>query len=494
MSQFFGVSASILRSKRVIKLDLRDKQEVELFKLIRAAKRTRFGQKHQFTDLQRYEDFQDEVPLSFYSDMRDQIDDIKREALNVCWPGRVRKFAVSAGTSGNGKHLPLTTDRLISDKKFMRKIAWSYFRQRPNIFRLWGKHISLPGSVEDFSGFRIGEISAFTARHVPWWLSPFQLIDTEELTKLPLNKKIELVLEQSVDKNIRVISSAPSWTLTLFQRLLKRTGANSISEIWPNLKLLVCGGVKLANYRPHLQQLIGKSDIDFIETYGASEGYFAFTDKLDRDDLKLVIDNKIFYEFIPNPLPDPDSLAIQETLPVWEVEPETPYAMIVSTNAGLWRYAMNDIVQFTQTDPPRIKVMGRVSEMLDDYGEALYAYEAEQALREAASEFDLDIGTFTIGAQLENERSIPYHSWFVQTYETIHRDTLDHLGKRIDKQLQEMNRHYGIRRETDALGEPQIYSIDQQQINYWLEDHNKQKAQGKLPSILRNKEDIRFFS
>ncbi len=474
-------------------MDLRDKQEVELFKLIRAAKSTRFGQNHRFTDLQRYEDFQEEVPLSFYSDLTDQIADIKKGALNIAWPGKVQQFAVSAGTSGTGKHLPLTPDRLRSDKLFMRKIVRSYFRQRPNIFRLWGQHISLPGSLEDSTDLQIGEISAFTARHVPWWLSPFQLINTEELVEMPFSQKITRVLDKAIDKDVRVVSSAPSWILTLFQRLLKKSGVNAVADVWPNLKLLVCGGVKLANYRPHLEQLIGKSDIDFIETYGASEGYFAYTDKLEKDDLKLVIDNEIFYEFIPNPLPDPDSLAIQETVPIWEVEADTPYAMIVSTNAGLWRYAMNDIVQFTQTDPPRIKVMGRVSEMLDDYGEALYAYEAEQALRDVAAELDLDIGTFTIGAHLENERAVPRHSWFVQTYETLHRDTLDRLVSKIDKQLQENNRHYAIRRETDALGEPQIHSIDQQQINYWLEDHNKQKAQGKLPSILQKEEDIQFF-
>lgn len=475
-------------------MDLRDKQEIELFKLVRAATDTRFGQHHRFQELQRYEDFREEVPLCFYSDMTSSLEDIKKGALNVLWPGKVRNFAVSAGTSGTGKHLPLTDERLESDRQFMRKVAWSYLRQRPNIFKLWGDHLSLPGSLEPSAdGFEIGEISAFTARHVPWWLAPFQLIDTKELVQLPFNQKIDRVLTEAADQDVRAITSAPSWLLTIFQRLLQKTQANTIAEIWPNLQLLVCGGVKLANYRPHLQQLIGDKEVDFIETYGASEGYFAYTDQLDRDDLKLVIDNEIFYEFIPDPLPDPDSLAIQEAIPIWEVEPETPYAMIVSTNAGLWRYAMNDIVEFTQTDPPRIKVKGRVSEMLDDYGEALYAYEAEQALRQAAAELDLEIGIFTMGALLKNEQSTPHHRWFVQTYDPIHQDTLDRLGKKLDQQLQEVNRHYGIRRESGALGMPKVHSINQQQINHWLEDRGKQKAQGKLPSILRDEGDIQFF-
>ena len=474
-------------------MNLRDKQESELLKLISTAKDTQFGQQHGFAELQRYEDFIEQVPLSFYSDISEQVEEIKKGTPDVTWPDKTQQFAISAGTSGSGKHLPLTEERLQSDRKFMRKIVWNYLRQRPNIFRLLGTHISLAGTLEESTGFAIGEISAFTARHVPWWLSPFQLINTEELVQMAFSQKIELVIKKAVNRDVRVISSAPSWLLSIFQRMLKKIQADSISEIWPNLNLLVCGGVKLANYKSHLLQLIGKSDIDFIETYGASEGYFAFSDKLDRDDLKLVIDNEIFYEFIPNPLPDRDSMAIQESVPIWEVEEDTPYAMIVSTNGGLWRYAMNDIVQFTQTDPPRVKVMGRVSEMLDDYGEALYAYEAEQTLRKIASDLDLDIGAFTIGAHLEDERAIPRHSWFVQTYKTLHRDTLDRLGTKIDKRLQEINRHYAIRRETDVLAEPQIHSIDQQQINYWLEDHDKQKAQGKLPSILQDEEDIQFF-
>jgi hypothetical protein len=474
-------------------LDLRDKQEIELFKLIRAAKHTEFGKNHRFTDLQRYEDFRDEVPISFYSDISSRISDIKSGVADIFWPGTVDQFAVSAGTSGTGKHLPLTDRRIQSDRRFMRQITLNYFLQRPNIFRLWGKHISLPGSLESSADIDIGEISAFSARNIPWWLSHFQLFDSKQLIQWPFGQKIDRVLEKSVDQDIRVISSAPSWVLTLFQRLLKKTGAQSVSEVWPNLKVLVCGGVKLANYRTYLQELIGTQKVDFIETYGASEGYFGFTDNLDRDDLKLVIDNEIFYEFIPNPLPDKDSLAIQETVPLWEVEPNTPYAMIVSTNAGLWRYALNDIVEFTQTDPPRINVKGRVNEMLDDFGEALYAYEAEEALKESAAELNIDIGCFTIGAQLENGQSMPQHVWFVQTYDTIHRDTLDRLGNKIDGRLREVNRHYAIRRESDALASPRIHSIDQQQINYWLADHGKQKAQGKLPSILRDDEDIQFF-
>lgn len=474
-------------------MTLRDLQEEQLFILVRAAAETQFGQKYRFTNLQRYEDFRDTVPISFYNDIAPGIEQLKNGVPNLFWPENVRKFAISSGTTSTGNHLPLTPERLQSDRRFMRKVTKSYLLQRPNIFRLWGKHISLPGTHKQDQEVTIGEISAHSARNIPWWLTYFQLIDPNKLVTLSFREKVDTIIEKAIDSDIRVVTAAPSWMLTIFQKVLKQTGSDNIGEVWPKLSLLVCGGVKLSSYKPHLRQLIEKPGVDFIETYGASEGYFSYTDDLQRDDMKLVIDNGIFYEFIPNPLPDQNSLAIQDSLPLWEVETGTPYAMIVSTNAGLWRYALNDIVQFTRTDPPRIKVMGRVSEMLDDYGEALYAYEAEQALQEAAAEFNITVGTFTIAATLEDEHSVPRHQWFIHLPDPIHRDTLDRLAQHIDCSLREKNRHYAIRRESEALGDPTLHTISQQQINAWLKKNGKEKAQGKLPSILDDNNDIRFF-
>ncbi|HET6527316.1 MAG TPA: GH3 auxin-responsive promoter family protein [Balneolaceae bacterium] len=474
-------------------MKIRSIQEKQLFNLLSFAAKTQFGKKHSFGGIQSYKDFTQKVPISFYNDISAQIEDLKKGVSDLFWHGDVSKFAVSAGTSGKGKHLPLTTQRLQSDRVFMRKVAKSYLRQRPNIFSLWGTHISLPGILEEKDGFEIGEISAFTAQHAPWWLRPFQLISTDELNRLPFSQKVDRIINKAAEKDVRVITAVPSWLLTIFQRLLKSTGANSIAEIWPNLQLLVCGGVKLANYRPHLEQLLGNPGIDFIETYGASEGYFSFTDDLQQNDMKLVIDNDIFYEFIPNPLPDQDSLSIQETVPLWQVETGVPYAMIVSTNAGLWRYGLNDIIKFTQTDPPRIEVLGRVSEMLDDYGEALYAYEAAQALRETTKAENMAVDAFTVGASLEKGSSVPRHFWFLQTSGPVHPDTLNRLAKNLDSILCENNRHYAIRRESDALGMPECYSITQQKISLWMEENDKNKAQGKLPAILRDESDIQFF-
>lgn len=474
-------------------MDKKDTQQKLLIELIRKAENTTFGQQHNFKQITCYHDFRKQVPISFYKDISAKIGQLKEGVSNIFWPGTIDRFAVSAGTSGEGKHLPLSDQRLKSDRRFMRKIAVSYLQQRPNFLDIIGKHISLPGLLEKKKDFQIGEISAFSAQHAPFWLTPLQFFDHDEFIDLSFSKKIERILNEATNTDVRVITAAPNWVLTIFQRLLKQTAKESIAEIWPNLKLLICGGVKLDNYRPHIQDLLGNKEVDFIETYGASEGYIAFSDDLRRNNLKLIFDNGIFYEFIPNPLSDQDAMSVQETVPLWEVRPHTPYAILVTTNAGLWRYALNDIVEFKNTAPPRIEVMGRVSEMLDDYGEALYAYEAAEILQKTAEEFEITVGNFTVGAQMASAQDIPRHFWFIQTSEALHRDTLIRFAKKLDTALQQENRHYAIRRESETLGEPKVFTITQQQINDWLQQKGKEKAQGKLPSMLRNNQDIEYF-
>lgn len=465
-------------------------QELILFRLLDTAGDTEYGQKYDFDNIKNYATFTERLPITFHKDLLPYIEKIKKGEPDILWPGKTHKFAVSAGTTGEGKHLPITEERLACDAVFMREVAFSYLKQRPNLARILGKHLSLPGSLEHKNGFQIGEISGFSALCTPAWLKALQLEDPVKLTKLSFQSKFEMLLEKALNANLKVISAAPSWILTLFQQALDKTGKNSIAEIWPKLQLLVCGGVKLANYRPHLEKLMGGKEPDFIETYGASEAYIAYTDDLERPDLKLVPENWIFYEFIPDPLPDEDALSIQDTVPLWEVEPGVSYAIVVSTSSGLWRYALRDVVEFTSLNPPRLVVKGRVSEMLDDFGEGLYVFEAEQALEKAINNINIPQGNFTIAPRLLSEKEIPYHHWLLHITEPVHRQTLEHLARSIDEYLQQINRHYAIRRESGALATPKVDTISQQDINRWMEACDKTRAQAKLPKILRNNVDV----
>lgn len=471
---------------------MRSIQENILEYLLAEGESTHFGCKHGFNNIRDYDMFREKVPLQEYVDIKSAISEMKEGQPDILWPGSIQKYAVSAGTTSEGKHLPLSGARLSSDIRFMRKVAISYFRQRPNFLNLLGKHLSLPGTIQKLDSYQVGEVSGFLATGAPLWLRPLQLVNPDKLTTMSFREKFNLLLQEALDSNIKVIVAVPSWILTLFQQALKETGKSSVAEIWPGLTLLVCGGVKLDNYRPHLQKLMGGHSPDYIETYGASEGYFAYSDDLNRNDLRLVIDNGIFYEFIKDPKPESTGSRseLPETVPLWEVKTSVPYALVVTTNGGLWRYRVRDIIEFTSIDPPRILVKGRVSEMLDDFGEALYIYEAEDALHASFREMNLQKTTFTIIPNLSDESELPYHHWLVQFEDPQSNEELHKLAQKIDHHLCETNRHYATRREGGALGAPVVHEISQQQVNRWMEAGNRIGAQRKLPKIIRENTEV----
>lgn len=464
--------------------DIQKRQQSELHLLLRQAQETVIGRSYAFSSITSYKQFSRSVPIHSYADIKADVQRMKEGIKDILWPGTVDCFAVSAGTSGEGKHLPFTQARRNSDRQFMRRVIWSYLKQRPNILRLAGSHLSIPGSVEEQGNFQIGEISGFTARSAPAILRMLQVADPAQLTTLSFRQKFDLLLNRAIESNLKVITAVPSWILTLFQETLKRTGKSSITEVWPDLSLLVCGGVKLANYRSHFEELTTGLSLDFIETYGASEGYIGFTDDLEQHDMIMVTDNGIFFECIPYPLPNTNASSIEETIPLWEVQTGVPYGLLMSTNAGLWRYTLNDIIEFTSLNPLRFEVKGRVNDMLDDFGEALYLYEAEQALAETMQALNRQVGAFTIAPVLRDKNSIPFHRWFIQFTEPVHPDTLKKIAAGIDKGLQQINRHYTIRRETNALGMPEIRPVAQADINQWMEQNGKARAQGKMPKIM----------
>lgn len=310
---------------------------------------------------------------------------------------------------------------------------------------------------------------------------------------MSFSEKFDRILNASIKEDVRVITAVPTWILTLFQRVLEVTGCLNIQQVWPNLELIISGGVKLANYRSHLESLCGTLEPDFIETYGASEGYFSYTDAVGEKDMKLVLDNGIFYEWVPY---EHDS-SIQESriLPTWNIEKGVPYEMLVTTNAGLWRYRVKDVIEFTSLNPPKIRVKGRTQEVLDDHGEAVYGWEAEKALTECTEQLGLDFDQFTIGSHLDSKHARPRHYWFILFKESkkIPSSTLHKLEESVDDKLQSINRHYAIRRNSDALVGPRIYKINFSTIQHWLDNKGELRAQSKLPRILSHQTDIEMM-
>lgn len=467
---------------------IQTKQEEQLLSLLHKAAGTRFGRQFGFASIGTYNDYVNQVPVQTYDDIRPFIDQTKAGEQDVLWPGTIRNFAVSSGTTGSGKHLPLSDDRLTSDIRFLHRVVRNYLWQYPDPGLFTGQHLSLPGTVEqtsDSPSIRLGEISGFLGIRSPRWLRFLQIIDPVQLSMMPWAEKFETVIRRSITADLRVISAVPSWILILFREVLKRTGKSAIAEIWPNLRLLVCGGVPLAGYRQMLNRMCHGLPLRYIENYGASEGYFSFNDHPESADMKLVTGNGVFFEFR-----EKAGETGSGVVPLWEVRPGIDYELIVSTNAGLWRYPMNDIITFTQTDPFRIRVTGRLANMLDQYGEALHYNEVRTVLNDFCKNTNTQFRHLFITPVSPGINSAPRHKWFIDWQNAPNFVNAGKMAKILDHELRKINRHYAIRRETNVLDIPIICKIDGQKLLTWLTEKVLNKAQTKVPTIILDEEQI----
>lgn len=468
-------------------------QKKELAGLLKKGSRTEYGKRFGFSDIDDFEAFANKVPMSTYSNIEPYIERMKKGEKNLIWPDRIHNFAVSAGTTGKGKHIPLSEDRLRSDQRFMRKVMFSYMSQRPNMLPFFmGSHVSLPGNIERLdsgSNVRLGEISAYLAKLSPGWLSLFQVRSPQTMIREEWTSKFDRTLEKAVRSDVRKMVAIPSWALRFFQRALELTGKKYIREIWPNFRLLICGGEALNTYRPHFNQLLEGLNMDYIENYGASESYFAFSDDLKKSDMLLTVDNGVFYEWIPNPKESKDNLMEQKTVPTWEVEKGVPYALVVSSNSGLWRYLINDVIAFTDTGQPRIQVVGRVSEIFDKFGEAVESHEAQSALEKSAEQTGATFSVFTMGGLIDPEIGAPRHFWFVQWVDQP--DDPEKFTKLLDENLGEINRHYYNRRTSMGIHPPVILNLTKNAMYKWREKHQELHAQTKMPRIINDEDKIK---
>lgn len=472
--------------------DVKATQLNTLKDLIEKARKTEYGKKYRFDRVSSYESFKKRVPMIRYQDIASYVERMKQGEKDVLWPGTVTDYAMSAGTTGGGKHIPLSNERLKSDQRFLRKVFFSFASQRTfDLPQLIGSHVSLPGNISAKNydpQIRIGEISAYLAEDSPSWLARFQVRSPETMVQEEWDKKFERCLRDAVQSDVKMITATPSWILKFFQRALKLTGKQRISEIWPNLKLLICGGEAIRTHKPHFEQLCEGLNLAYIENYGASEGYFAFSDDLKLDDLHLVLDNDLFYEWIPNPKQVQGDLTEQQTVPTWQVEPGVPYAMVITNNSGLFRYVMNDVIEFTNVRSPRIKVRGRVSDMLDKFGEMVELYQAEEALSRTAEALGASYSIFTAGGLVDADTGMPAHYWFIHWLQKP--DNMEAFAQRLDEELGQQSRLYSKRRGSGAIEQLRIFSMDKESIYQWQEEQRTVGAQTKIPKILHDEQQI----
>jgi len=430
--------------------------------------------------------YQQAVPLHTYADIAPDVMRLRRGARDILWPGGVRHFAVSSGTVSDGKIIPVTRQMLRLTRQFSLRVGWQYVRRSARVHILAGKHLTLPGRVEPDPvggpGTWIGEVSGLVAQQAPWWLRKgYQAIPDDVLALPDWEEKMTRIASIVAEQDIRLIAMVPSWALVLFRILLdQRPGVQSIHEIWPHLQVFISGGVALASYRPLLEQLIGVDSVDFIETYGASEGFFSYQDDPGDPVMLLPLHSDIFYEFIPV---EAGRTEHPERYTIAHVEPGVRYALCVTTCSGLWSYQVGDIIRFTRVTPPRIEVVGRTAEMLVRYGEALFLDEAQKALAHASKRLGVSVDEFHITVLPPTTECVPAHEWLIES-DTLSPAGCDTFGAYLDAYLQRINRHYRIRRASRALEKPVVRVLPQGTFYRWLyREKGEIKSQTKIPRM-----------
>ncbi|MEM9919100.1 MAG: GH3 auxin-responsive promoter family protein, partial [Bacteroidota bacterium] len=359
-----------------------EEQEKVFKSLLKTGRRTAFGKDHAFDSIQDYEHFKERVPIRDYEGLRPYVDRILAGEADVLWKGHPSYFAKTSGTTSGVKYIPLTKDSLPNHFGTARNALFNYFYKSGNGDFLDGKMIFLSGSpkMDKVSGIPTGRLSGIVNHQVPSWLRTNQLPSYRTNCIKEWERKLERIVDETLRKDMRLISGIPPWVQMYYERLLDRSGKRTIKELFPNLSVFVYGGVNYEPYRDALEQLVGER-IDSVETYPASEGFIAFQDHLDDPSLLLNVASGIFFEFVPAEEIFEDN---PTRLSLAEVETGVNYAIILNTNAGLWGYNIGDTVQFTSTKPYRLLVTGRIKHFISAFGEHVIGKEVENALMNVA--------------------------------------------------------------------------------------------------------------
>ena len=467
--------------------------------LLRRAAETEWGRRYGFAEIARAPDvaaaYRARVPLHDYDALREDAERVRRGARDVMWPGTFRHFAVSSGTASAGKVLPVSDEMLAKNRAFSVGTGLNYLAASGRPGFLFGKHLTLPGRIEPDAGrpeAMVGEVSGLQAEHAPAFFARLYQAVPNEVAFLPnWERKLAAIADRTMDLDVRLLVMAPTWALVLFQRLIERynqrqgRSARTVADVWPNLQVFISGGVALSSYRDLLQEQIGLPHLDFVETYGASEGFFSFQYGLGDTDMLLHLDNGVFFEFVRLE----DLHAAMENggeaprrYTIGEVEPDVRYAPFLSTCSGLWAYGVGDVVRFTSTSPHKIVVAGRTSEMIDKYGEAVFGEEARAALREACEATGARVRDFHIAPRPPRLDRLPAHQWLVE-FEQAPAD-LAAFAAALDGHLQEVNRHYQIRREARAFEAPEVVPLAEGAFYAWLKEAKGEvSGQTKVPRM-----------
>ena len=446
--------------------------------LVKVGSKTDFGKEHTFADIKTHQDFVNQVPVRDYEEFKPYIENIKQGRHNVLWKGQPIYFAKTSGTTSGIKYIPITKDSIPNHINTARNALLCYMSETGNTAFADGKLIFLSGSpeLERVGGIPTGRLSGIVNHHVPRYLRANQLPSFETNCIEDWETKLDKIIDETVEQDMRLISGIPPWMQMYFDKLTERTG-KKIKDIFPNFSVMVQGGVNFEPYKAKLFESIGKK-IDAIELFPASEGFFAFQDSQEEPGLLLNTNSGIFFEFIPVSEFGKEK---STRLTLKDVKANENYVLIVSSNAGLWAYNTGDTVKFVSVEPYRLVVTGRIKHFISAFGEHVIGEEVESALMAAAREEGIHVTEFTVAPVISQNGTKSYHEWFIE-FEEVPGDVKNFSGK-VDNNLREKNVYYDDLIKGHILDHLKIRIVKKGGFIDYMKSIGKLGGQNKVPRL-----------
>ncbi|WP_298142750.1 GH3 auxin-responsive promoter family protein [Flavobacterium sp.] len=480
--------ASWILKKRIHQIELfikypHEVQEELLLSLVRTAEHTVLGKKYGFGSVKSYAQFARQVPVVQYEDFEPEIEQCRQGAHNVFWPTPIKWFAKSSGTTNaKSKFIPVSNEALENcHYKAGKDLLCLYLNNNEDSQLFVGKSLRLGGSKELYESNNtfFGDLSAILIENMPFW-AEFSSTPSNRISLMSdWESKLPAIVNETINENVTSLAGVPSWMMVLLHRVLETTGKSSLLEIWPNLEVYFHGGVSFDPYRVPYRNLIPSNTFQYYEIYNASEGFFAIQDLNNSQDLLLMLDYGIFYEFIPM---SDFGTAEATIIPLWEVEVGKNYAMVITTNSGLWRYQIGDTVRFTSVDPFKIRVTGRTKHHINVFGEELIVENSDRAIAAACKGTSAEVVDYTVAPIFMDGKSKGAHEWIIEF--RAEPTDFEAFCTLLDDTLKSLNSDYEAKRNRNmTLNPPVIHQARKNLFYDWLKAQDKLGGQHKIPRL-----------
>ncbi|MBP7184965.1 MAG: GH3 auxin-responsive promoter family protein [Saprospiraceae bacterium] len=462
-----------------------------LDQFIKINKHTEWGQLHEFNKIKDYQSFTENVPLQDYETLKSYILRMMNGEKDILWGGVVKWFSKSSGTtSDKSKFIPVSDVNLrtchIRGSWYTTSILYSL---NPEMKIFSEKSMLMGGSLYDYPknpNTKFGDVSAIMISSMPWIGRPFFTPELEVALLPNWDEKIEKIAQSGIHENVVMLGGVPTWTIVLFRRMLEITGKKDILEIWPNFQVYIHGGVSFEPYRKQFEQFLPSKKVIFQEIYNASEGFFAIQNDFENNDLLLLLDNGIFYEFIPMSDFETEN---QKVIPIWEVKEGQNYAIVITTNSGLWRYVIGDTVMFTSTDPYKIKITGRTRHFVNAFGEEVMITNTDQAIAATCHATGAMVSEYTMAPIYFSQEGKGSHEWLIEFEKPP--PSVEEFINLLDENLKKINSDYEAKRfKGMALERPHLHSLPLGTFHKWMKTKGKYGGQNKVPRLANHRKYV----